>query len=232
MADASTNAERLSDLSPLSDEEVVARVLAGETALYEVLMRRYNQRVYRAIRAILKDESEVEEAMQQTYVAAYCHLDQFRSSAKFSTWLTRIAVNEALGRRRRASRLITVENVAQLRSDPMADPGRAENPEESTSRRELAGILEQAIDELPELYRSALVLREIEGMNTAEAAEVLGVSEDALKMRLHRAKQLVRDSVYGRIHLHAVVAFPFYAPRCDRLVATVIPLIQRLEPAR
>src|SRR5215813_1194384 len=165
VANASTKAERLTQWSPLSDEEVVARVLAGETALYEVLMRRYNQRVYRAVRAILKNESEVEEVMQQSYVDAYCHLGQFTSSAKFSTWLTRIAINEALARRRRGARLTTVEDVAQLENVLMAEPGTAENPEESTSRRELAGILEQAIDELPELYRSALILREIEGMS-------------------------------------------------------------------
>ena len=232
MANASTNAERLREWSPLSDEEVVARVLAGETALYEVLMRRYNQRIYRAIRAILKDESEVEEVMQQSYVAAYSHLGQFTSSAKFSTWLTRIAINEELARRRRAARLTAIEDVARLENAPMAEPDAAENPEERASRRELAGILEHAIDELPEMYRSALMLREIEGMNTAEAATVLSITEDALKMRLHRAKQLVRESVHDRIQSHAFETFPFYAPRCDRVVAAVLEIIGNLKPTR
>jgi len=214
-------------LIPLSDEEVVERVLAGETALYEVVMRRHNQRVYRTIRAILKDESEVEEVMQQTYVAAYCNLKQFAGDAKFSTWLTRIAINEALGRQRREARFTPIEDIPQLRSEPMGDP----SPEENTSRRELAGILEHAIDALPESYRSVIMLREVEGMTTSEAAEVLGVSDDALKMRLHRAKELLRDSVNQRVHSHAVDAFPFYAPRCDRVVAEVFTRIRALERA-
>jgi len=195
-------------------------------------LERTPQPIYRAIRAILKDESEVEDAMQQSYVAAYSHLGQFASSAKFSTWLTRIAINEALARQRRAARLTAVEDVARLENAPMAEPDAAENPEESASRRELAGILEHAIDELPEMYRSALMLREIEGMSTAEAAGVLSISEDALKMRLHRAKQLVRESVYDRIQSHAVETFPFYAPRCDRVVAAVLEIIGNLKPTR
>ena len=214
-------------LLPLSDEEAVERVIAGETALYEVVMRRHNQLVYRTIRTILRDESEVEEVMQQTYVAAYSNLKQFAGDAKFSTWLTRIAINEALGRQRREARFTPIEGVRELRSEPMRDP----SPEENASRRELAGILEHAIDALPESYRSVIMLREVEGMTTAEAAEVLGVSDDALKMRLHRAKELLRDSVSQRVQSHAADAFPFYAPRCDRVVAEVLARIRALERA-
>jgi RNA polymerase sigma-70 factor (ECF subfamily) len=165
--------------------------------------------------------------MQQTYVAAYSNLKQFAGDAKFSTWLTRIAINEALGRQRREARFTPIEGVRELRSEPMRDP----SPEENASRRELAGILEHAIDALPESYRSVIMLREVEGMTTAEAAEVLGVSDDALKMRLHRAKELLRDSVSQRVQSHAADAFPFYAPRCDRVVAEVLARIRALERA-
>lgn len=204
-----------------SDEEVVRRVRAGELALFEVLMRRYNQRLYRAVRGFLKDEAEVEDVMQQAYLQAYTHLGDFEGSARFSTWLLRIGVNEALMRLRRSARLRVADDPSELEDIPMASPG----PEERASRREFATMLEEAVDGLPELYRSAFVLREVEGLSTAEAADVLGVSEDVVKTRLHRAKGLVRDSLFETVGAGAAEAFPFMGARCDRMVAAVLERI-------
>ncbi len=171
--------EMKSALSALSDGEVVRRVRAGDTALFEVLMRRHNQRVYRAVRSILRDEREVEDAMQQAWLAAYAHLDQFEGASAFSTWLTRIALNEGLARLRQRAKLTPLDDVPEqeiqaMRTAPIDPEGRAAD-------RELARMLEQAVDALPELYRSVFVLREIEGLSTADAAESMGVSEEVVK---------------------------------------------------
>lgn len=207
------------------DEEIARRVLAGETALFEVLMRRHNQRVYRAIRALLRDEAEVEDAMQQTYLSAYLHLAEFAGSARLSTWLVRIAVNEALGRLRRGRRLValaeTVEGIDMTRTPP-------ESPEDTAERHELTGLLERAVDGLPEMYRAAFMLREVEGLSTAEAAEALGTSEDVVKTRLHRARALLHERLAALADSRRADLFAFHAPRCDRVVAAVMEAIARL----
>jgi len=210
------------------DEEIVARVVAGETPLFEVLMRRHNQRVYRTARSIVKDEAEVEDVMQQTYLAAYGSLGQFAGTAKFSTWLMRIAINEALARRRRALQLVTNEGAEEEPEGPMKVVSESANPEEQAFRRELASMLESAIDQLPESFRSVVMLREVEGLSTAEAADVLGISEELVKTRLHRAKHQMRESLIEDIDAHSQKAFPFYAPRCDRVVATVFARIRAI----
>jgi RNA polymerase sigma-70 factor (ECF subfamily) len=214
------------------DEEIVSKVIEGEVALFEVLMRRHNQRIYRAIRAILKNEVEVEDVMQQTYVCAYSNLRQFAGAAKFSTWLTKIAINEALGRIRREAHFVSGQDLAQLgNGTPMKLATDDANPEERAGTRELVTMLESAIDALPEAYRSVVMLREIEGMSTAEAAEVLGVTEDVVKTRLHRAKQHIREQLIERMNAQAGETFPFYAPRCDRVVASVLARIQEIARA-
>ena len=214
------------------DEEIVSRVIAGEVALFEVLMRRHNQRVYRTIRAILKDEVEVEDVMQQTYVLAYTNLAQFAGTANFSTWLTKIARNEALRRIRREAHFVADQDLAQPGNGTRMEFATDDpNPEESMGTRELATMLESAIDALPETYRSVVMLREIEGMSTAQAAEVLGVTEEVVKTRLHRAKQHIRELLVERVNAQAGEAFPFYAPRCDRVVARVLTRIQEMTSA-
>lgn len=202
--------------------------MAGETPLFEVLMRRHNQRVYRTARSIVKDEAEVEDVMQQTYLAAYGSLGQFAGTAKFSTWLMRIAINEALARRRRALQLVTNEGAEEEPEGPMKVVSESANPEEQAFRRELASMLESAIDQLPESFRSVVMLREVEGLSTAEAADVLGISEELVKTRLHRAKHQMRESLIEDIDAHSQKAFPFYAPRCDRVVATVFARIRAI----
>ncbi|MGC3996694.1 MAG: RNA polymerase sigma factor [Anaeromyxobacter sp.] len=206
---------RVHEAERLDDAQVVGRVLAGETALFELLIRRYNGRVYRALRAILRDEAEVEDAMQQAYVRAYVHLAEFRGEASFSTWLTRIAVNEGLGRLRAPVREVPLELGADAATE-------GPSPEEAAAARETMTLLERAIDGLAVHHRTVYVLREVEGLSTAEVARVLGITEDAAKVRLHRARLALRDGLAEAVGEAAPAAFRFLAPRCDRVVAAVM----------
>jgi RNA polymerase sigma-70 factor (ECF subfamily) len=164
------------------DDAVIEQVLAGNTAIFELLMRRYNERLYRAVRSIIRDEREVEEVMQQAYVNAFTHLRQFNGSARFSTWLTRIAINEALARVRRRGRYEAFDEEFS-NVEPFMTHNPSENPERQAFVHELRGLLEEAIDRLRNGIREVFVLREVEGlsMSTLEVAECLGVSEDVVK---------------------------------------------------
>jgi RNA polymerase sigma-70 factor (ECF subfamily) len=206
--------------SPTPDAEIVRRVLAGEVALFEVLMRRHNPLVYRTIRAILRDESEVEDAMQQAYLRAYSHLGEFEGHSAFSTWLVRIAVNEALGRVRAEARFAVVDEVPEPEEVFMSES--VGSPELRASAREAVALVEQNIDALPVSYRSVFMLRDVEELSTAEVAEILGITEESVRVRLHRAHLSLRDALFARVKASAREAFPFLAPRCDRIVAGVL----------
>ncbi len=204
----------------LTDEQVVERVLGGDQAVYEVLMRRYNQRLYRVARAILHDDAEAEDVMQDAYVRAYQNLRQFEGRSRFSTWLTRIAVHEALARRERRARFVELDADPEgVRMNPVST---FHNPEQETSNLELRQLLEDAIQQLPESYRAVFMLREIEQMSTAETAESLDLTEENVKVRLHRARALLRDTLYHRVGSSGPAAFQFLAPRCDRVVRAVL----------
>jgi RNA polymerase sigma-70 factor (ECF subfamily) len=208
----------------LSDVEVVRRVRDGETALFEILMRRYNQRLYRVARVILRDDGEAEDVMQQAYVNAYVHLDQFAERASFATWLTKIAVYEALARsRRRAAQL---HGAFESGEDIMTRiQERAPDPEHQAFATELRSLLESAVDSLPDPHRIVFTLRQIEGLSTAETAECLGISEENVKTRLHRARALLRDDLFARTGAVTSGAFQFHLSRCDRVVARVLEKI-------
>jgi RNA polymerase sigma-70 factor, ECF subfamily len=215
---------------PISDEEVVRRVRAGETGLFEVVMRRYNQRLYRVARAILRDDAEAEDVTQQTYVNAYRHLDQFAGRAMFSTWLTRIAVHEALARARRRGRFDQQKAVDDSEGNTMNTlKSTAPDPERQAFGGELRALIESAIEALPEHYRSVFVMREVEGMSTAESAECLDITEETAKTRLHRARLLLRDALFERAGIENAAAFSFEAPRCDRVVAAVFEQIEAIN---
>jgi len=212
-------------IGALSDGELVARILDGEPALFEIVMRRHNQRLYRAARAILQDEAEVEDVLQQAYLNAFAHLDQFESRAQLSTWLTRIVINEATARRRRAVR----RPEATLLNDDVDErnpvdvlPTAEPDPEHRAYAGELRRVLEEAVDTLPEPYRVVFMLRDIEGLSTSETGQGLGLGDEAVKTRLHRARALIRRAVTERIGAAAAAAFPFHAPRCDRVVSFVL----------
>jgi RNA polymerase sigma-70 factor (ECF subfamily) len=221
-------AEVATSQEPLSDEEVVTRVLAGETAMFEILMRRHNQRLYRVARAILRNDGEAEDVMQDAYVRAYEHLDQFAGRAKFSTWLTRIAVHEALARHRRGNRYQELEPTPEREGDPMDRfASLAPDPEQQASNSEVRRLLEEAVEKLPDAYRTIFILRDVEDMSTTDAADVLEITEDNVKVRLHRARTLLRKSLYARAGIERREAFTFHAVRCDRVVKNVFERIQK-----
>jgi RNA polymerase sigma-70 factor, ECF subfamily len=216
---------------PLSDEEVVVRVLAGETAMFEIVMRRHNQRIYRVARAILRNDGEAEDVMQDAYVRAYEHLDQFAGRAKFSTWLTRIAVHEALARQRRSKRYEEVGPTSEREGDPMDRfASLTPNPEQQMSNSELRRLLEQAVEKLPDAYRAVFMLREVEDMSTTDAAYALEITEENVKVRLHRARALLRKSLFAVAGTESREAFNFNAVRCDRVVKNVFERIQKRAP--
>jgi RNA polymerase sigma-70 factor, ECF subfamily len=213
---------------PLSDEEVVVRVLAGQTALFEIVMRRHNQRLYRVARAILRNDGEAEDVMQDAYVRAYEHIAQFAGRAKFSTWLTRIAVHEALARQQRGNRYQELEPMSKRNGDPMNSLVSSEpNPEQQASNSEIRMLLEEAVEKLPDAYRTIFMLRDVEEMSTTDAAEVLEISEENVKVRLHRARALLRKDLYHRVGTERKEVFNFHALRCDRVVKNVFERIQK-----
>ena len=211
----------------LPDEVVVERVRGGETALYEILMRRYNQRLYRVAFSILRDRSEAEDVMQEAYVRAWRYLDQFAGRAKFATWLTKIAVYEALARLRRRVPQESIDLTADEKLETMQT--RDDNPEQQAWDGELKQVLEQAIEALPVSYRSVLVMRLVEGLNVADTAACLDLSEEAVKTRLHRARALLRQDLEQRAGIVAAQTFPFHLSRCNAVVGSVFQRIAEIE---
>jgi RNA polymerase sigma-70 factor (ECF subfamily) len=210
-----------------TDEDVIRQVLDGNTAIFELLMRRYNQRLYRAARAILRDEHETEDVMQQTYVNAFTHLRQFNGGARFSTWLTRIAINESLARvRRPRHEPIGGEPIVKL----VLLHSLPSSPEHQAFAGELRAILEAAIDKLADGLREVVVLRDIEGLSTAEVADLLSVSMDVVKTRLSRGRAALRHLLKDRVGASVCEAFRFYAPRCNRIVALVLARVAEPHP--
>jgi RNA polymerase sigma-70 factor, ECF subfamily len=212
-----------------TDQDVVDRVKAGDTALYEVLMRRYNQRLYRITLAILRNDAEAEDVMQDAYVRAYQHLDQFGGHATFSAWLTRIAVNEALARLRLRKRNPQLDDSDPDGETTMNMVETAPNPEQSATRAELGRLLEEALLDLPEQYRTVVMLRDIEELSTAETAAALDLTEDNVKVRLHRGRAMARGWFVARVGANAKNAFPFMGARCDRVVHTVFARLATLR---
>lgn len=180
-----------------SDEALVRRVLGGERAMFEVLVRRNNARLYRAIRSLVSDEAAVEEAMQETYVNAFLKLGQFNGGARFSTWLLRIGLNEGLQHLRRNRKWALIEGELARGLEGSADGSltgsTGVNPERQAHARAAVQLLEAELLALPEIYRLTLVLREVEGLSAGDAAEAMGISVDALKQRLFRGRQLLRE---------------------------------------
>jgi RNA polymerase sigma-70 factor (ECF subfamily) len=211
-----------------TDLEIVERVKAGDTALYEIIMRRYNQRLYRVARAILRDDGEAEDVIQDAYVRAYQHLHQFAGFAQFSTWLTRITVNEALSRVRLRNRNQQMEEAEDNGEGSMNMAGTALDPEQRASIAELGHLLEEAVLDLPEQYRIVVMLRDIEGLSTAETAAALDLSEENVKVRLHRGHSKARSWLFERVGAKAKDAFPFMGARCDRMVDRVFARLGEL----
>lgn len=209
---------------PMSDEEIVARVVAGETALFEVLMRRHNQRIYRTALAIVGRPSEAEDVMQQAYVNAYRHLAAFRNDAKFSTWLTRIAINESYARVRHREDIDPIDEHDEVH---LTELNHDVDPERAALNAELRAALEAEVAALPPGYREVFMMREVEGLGTAETAALLDVTEDVVKTRLSRARSRLRQGLFERAGLTRADVFTFMGERCDLVVGSVFERLTR-----
>lgn len=208
----------------ISDEEVIARVLNGEKEVYELIMRKYNQRLFRIVRSYLTDEDEIEDVIQEAYIRAYEQLPRFEKRSSFPTWLIRIAINEALARVKHR------KPFASIQYDYPDDPGyfrelpvelqTMETPIGNLMNTELKVILEKAVDRLPDKYRTVFLMREIEGMSVAETSESLEISETNVKVRLNRAKEMLRETISG--FYHDAEVYQFDLVRCDRIVNNVL----------
>ncbi len=207
--------------SELTDDAVIQRVLSGEMSLYELLVRRYNQKLYRVVRAVLRDDSEAEDVMQEAYVRAYEHLRDFAGRSTFSTWLIRIGVHEALARMKKNGRVDVVDFESEETPQELkTQAGRG--PEMQYADTEARQVLEESILSLPQQYRTVLMMRDVEEMSTAETAAALEMSEENVKVRLHRARAMVRRELYERVGATSAAAFQFHAVRCDRVTGEVM----------
>ena len=212
----------LPDLERLPDAELVTRIRSGEARAMETLMRRHNRTLYRTARAILRDDTEAEDAVQDAYIRAYRALDTFRGESKLSTWLVRIVANEALMRRRRRARSAEVIPIEPDVETPMDQQA---GPENETLRGQLRALLEARIDRLPEGYRAVFVLRALEELSVEETAAALGIPDATVRTRYFRARSQLRESLAREIDLTLEDAFSFAGARCDRIVRNVLAAI-------
>lgn len=213
---------------PDDDAMLVARARRGDTTAIRRIIKAHNQRLYRVARAVLRDDHEAEDVVQETYVRAFTHLDGFRNEARLSTWLTRIALNEALGRKRRQRPTVDFTDMDDL-NDPsdteilMIPTGQATlGPEAALGRTEVRAMLEEAIEALPDPFRVVFILRDVEDMSAEEASAHLGVRPETIKTRLFRARRLLRATLERRIAPGLAELFPFDGARCNRLAEIVL----------
>ncbi len=215
----------------IPDPDIVRRVLEGDSASFELIMRRYNRRLYRIARGILRNEADAEDAVQDAYVRAYENLDQFQGKGPLSAWLAKITVNEALGRLRRVDiardGISLDEPEEREEANFMADLiSSLPSPEQSAARAELRRLMESAIDALPDAYRMAFILCGVEELSVAETADCLDVEPATVKTRYHRARKILQKQLSSLVDSTAAEVFPFDGERCDRIVSGVF---RRLE---
>jgi RNA polymerase sigma-70 factor (ECF subfamily) len=216
----------------LSDADLVAAIAAGNDSAFVVLMRRFNRPLYRTARSILKDDSEAEDVLQDAYLLAYRGINSFRGDAKLLTWLTRIVVNEAIAKSRKAARRAAVIQLTDViedgdTGDLNVDESMSQQPEQAAMRAEVRGVLEKNIDALPDVFRTVFVLRALVEMSVEEVAVCLCIPEPTVRTRFFRAKSLLRQSLSREIDFAFEEAFSFDGLRCDRIVASVMRRMRR-----
>lgn len=207
----------------MPDESVVELVRRGDVSAYEVIMRRYNQRLFRAARSILCDDGAAQDAVQEGYIAAYFRLATYTAGSNFSAWLTRITINEALMMKRRSSHRMT-KLSEELTDDTAHAAGH--DPVDIHANRELAGLIETAIDSLPDPFRTVFVLRDVQQLTITETALCLEIPEATVKTRLHRARNIMQSNLHKHIKDVGLHAFEFAGQRCDQIVLNVFKRIQ------
>jgi len=204
----------------------VEKVLNGETELFEILMRRYNELLYRTIRSYFDQESDIEDIMQDAYVKTYQKLYQFKNESTFSTWLVRIGINEALQRKRKLKSHRTIA-LDQERSVLQIADTSAMNPENNTIYKESTAFLENAVDTLPQKYKIVYILREVEGMEIQEISKSLDLTPSNVKVRLFRARNMIKDYIFTATNTKNI--FEFGNRKCDRLVGLVLKRVKEIE---
>jgi len=226
------NQARIADADErgLADLDLVARVTTGDGAAFAELMRRYNRKLYRTARAVTGDSAEAEDIVQEAWTRAYAHIGDFRNESAISTWLVRIVLNEALGRKRRARPTVELDETTEHQmSSVIMLPSCGANPESSMSRTQVRHLLERAIDTLPADFRMVFVLRSVEEMSGAEVAQQLGIPEATVKTRLHRARALMRQELEKNFLIALSDVFPFDGARCKELSNRVMARIRVLQ---
>ncbi len=221
-----SNQLKLSEPEIVSDHEIIARVLKGEKELYAQIIRKYNARLYRIGMSIIDNNSEVEDVMQSAYIKAYENLARFAFKSSFSTWLIRILINESLLQLKKRKLSVHLNDLmmnSELSPKYTVDP---QTPASQSLNSELKLILEKSIRQLPEIYRTVFIMREIENMNVVETKECLDISEANVKVRLNRAKTLLRDSLSRYYKKEDILHF--HLSRCDRMVERVLTEIKSL----
>jgi len=219
---------RISDFNnhKISEKEVIKRILLGEKELFEILLRRNNQKLYRVIRGYIKDDTEIEDIMQNTHLKAYEKLYQFKQSSTYSTWLIRIGINEALARLKEKGKVYNLNNQSQTFESntilEMPDKNQL-NPEKRIIQDEMRQLLESTIDSLDTKYKTVYILKEIEEMSIKEISECLHISISNVKVRNHRAKNILKEKLYGLTKNKNIFEFGF--SRCDRITENVMSLI-------
>jgi RNA polymerase sigma-70 factor, ECF subfamily len=212
--------------SPTTDTERVRRALARDPGAFRAIMQTHNRCLYRIARSILRNNADAEDAVQQAYVSAFTNLASYRGEGSLKGWLSRIVINESLGRMREKHSTIDLTELEQRQSEaqiirfPQSTPN--DDPERTMAQRQIIHLVEQATDNLPETFRLVFVARVIEGMSIDETSELLGIKPETVKTRLHRARQLVRDRLESEIGPILTDAFPFAGQRCERLTEAVM----------
>jgi RNA polymerase sigma-70 factor (ECF subfamily) len=220
-----TTTDSARSLAADDEASIIRRVAAGDRSAFELLMRRHNRRLYRLARAALRDDAEAEDALQDAYLSAYRSIGQFRSDAALSTWLSRLVLNECLGRLRRNARRQNVIPIVSSNTEVDVNAVAArdcDRPDKALGRAQMRALLERKLDELPESFRMVFVLRSVEELSVEDAAQCLGIPEATVRSRHFRAKSLLRESLAQEIDLAERDLFEFGGAHCDRVIASVM----------
>jgi len=210
----------------ISDTEIISRILNGEKNLYSLIVRRYNQRLYKIGMSIIKDDDEVEDVMQVAYIKAYENLKKFEFNSAFSTWLTKIFINECLLRLKQRKKSIVVSDTDMENQENQHSRIETQTPFMKILNIELKVALEKAILDLPEKYRTVFIMREVENMNVAETKECLDITEANVKVRLNRAKTLLKNSLKEYYKKEDILSF--HLTRCNKMVGSVMEQVEGL----
>ena len=218
---------RQADHDGLGEAALVRLAQAGDGEAFRIIMQRGNQRLFRVARGVVRDDGEAEDVLQEAYARAFAAIGGFRGEAGVMTWLTRIVLNEARGRLRRRRPMVGLERIEAAQMDgaevsPFPNAFGTASPEADAARAQIRGLIEHAVDDLPEAFRIVFIMRDIEECSIEETAANLDLKPETVKTRLHRARRLLREALDARLASTMVEAFPFLGARCGRITEAVL----------